>query len=124
MRTKTKDNDKKVWVEIEINKYTDGLTVLRGQMQKIDVEAWSRGELVDCAIKLEKAYWFLEGGLCILGKGDDNARQYTGDVYLRADTIMVIFTLKEDSFPGFADMEAPSSANIFSFPGRGAKKES
>ncbi len=115
MKSKTKDNDKKVWVEVEVNKYTDGITVFRGHMLKTDVEAWSRGELVDCAIKLEKTYWFLEDNVCILGTGDDNVRQYTGDTYLRADTIMLIFILKNDSFP---NLLSPTTDNIFSFPGR------
>lgn len=115
MKNKSKDHDKKVWVEVEVNKYTDGITVFRGQMLKTDVEAWSRGELVDCAIKLEKTYWVLEDNLCILGQGEDNARQYTGDTYLRTDTIMLIFTLKEDSFPNRA---LKNVDNIFPFPGR------
>lgn len=115
MRNKGKNEDKKVWVEIEVNKYTDGITVFRGQMSNSDLEAWSRGELVDCSIKLEKTYWYLGETLCILGKGDDVARQYTGDTYLRSDTIMLIFVLKEDSFP---NKSGESLDNIFPFPGR------
>ena len=115
MKKKEKNNEKKVWVEVEVNKYTDGITVFRGQMLKTDLEAWSRGELVDCAIKLEKTYWFLEDTVCILGKGEDSARHYTGDTFLRADTIMLIFVLKEDSFPTHS---LQSIDNIFQFPGR------
>ncbi len=115
MKSKNKVEEKKVWVEIEVNKYTDGITVFRGQMSKVDVEAWSRGELIDCAIKLEKTYWYLGDSLCVLGKGDDVARQYTGETYLRSDTIMLIFVLKEDSFPNKA---SESLDNIFPFPGR------
>lgn len=113
--TKAKQTDKKIWVEVEVNKFTEGITVFRGQLLKADVEAWMRGELVDCAIKLEKTYWFLEDSVCVLGKGDESARQYTGDTFLRADTIMLIFPLKEDSFPNQMD---PSVDNIFPFPGR------
>lgn len=115
MKNKAKSSERKVWVEVEVNKYTDGITVFRGQMLKSDLEAWSQGELADCAIKLEKTYWFLEDTVCILGKGDDSARHYTGDTYLRADTIMLIFVLKDDSFP---DQTASSTDNIFPFPGR------
>jgi len=115
MKNKNKDNDKKVWVEVEVNKFTDGITVFRGQMLKTDLEAWSRGELIDCAIKLEKTYWFLEENVCILGKGDDPASQYTGETYLRADTIMLMYMLKEDSFPSHF---TPNVDNIFPFPGR------
>jgi hypothetical protein len=115
MKSKTKNTEKKVWVEVEVNKYTDGITVFRGQMQKTDLDAWSKGELVECSIKLEKTYWFLEDNICVLGKGDDNARQYTGDTYLRADTIMLIFVLKDDSFPS---QYSPNVDNIFPFPGR------
>ena len=119
MKHKAKNTEKKVWVEVEVNKYTDGITVFRGQMMKADLEAWSRGELVESAIKLEKTYWFLEDNICVLGKGDDNARQYTGDTYLRADTIMLIFALKDDSFPTNA---LPNIDNIFPFPGRSGSK--
>jgi hypothetical protein len=115
MKTKTKENEPKVWVEVEVNKYTDGITVFRGQLSKSDLDAWSRGELVDCAVKLEKTYWFLDENLCVLGTGDDTARQYTGDTYLRADTIMLIFVLKEDSF---LKSRSPNIDNIFPFPGR------
>lgn len=115
MKSKVKDSEKRVWVEVEVNKYTDGITVFRGQMLKTDVEAWASGELVDCAIKLEKTYWFLEEGLCVLGKGEDNVQHYTGDTYLRSDTIMLIFMLKDDSFPS---ENTPNIDNIFQFPGR------
>lgn len=115
MKSKSKNNDKKVWVEIEVNKYTDGITVFRGQLLKTDMESWFRGELVDCALRLEKTYWFLEDTVCVLGKGDDHTRQYTGDIFIRADTIMLIFILKEDSFPSRA---LPDTDNIFPFPGR------
>ena len=115
MKTKVKDTEKRVWVEVEVNKYTDGITVFRGKMLKTDVEAWAAGELVDCAVKLENTYWYLEDGLCVLGKGEDPVKQYTGDTYLRADTIMLIFTLREDSFPGDS---VPIIDNIFEFPGR------
>lgn len=115
MNTKTKERPKRLWVEVEVNKYTEGITVFRGQMLKSDIDAWSQGELVDCAIKLEKTYWFLEDGLCVLGKGEDHVKHYTGDTYLRADTIMVIFVLRDDSFPneGVASID-----NVFHFPGR------
>lgn len=115
MTTKNKHHEKKIWVEVEVNKFTEGITVFRGQMPKSDLDAWSRGELVDCAIKLENTYWFLEDSLCILGKGEDNARYYTGEAYLRADTVMLIFPLKEDSFP--SEFNAIVD-NIFLFPGR------
>jgi hypothetical protein len=115
MNTKSKDQEKRVWVEVEVNKYTEGITVFRGQMRKADIDAWASGELIDCAIRLEKTYWFLEESLCVLGKGEDHVKHYTGDTFLRADTIMLIFMLKEDSFPseGIANID-----NIFHFPGR------
>lgn len=115
MKDKPKHREKKVWVEVEVNKYTDGITVFRGRMSKADLEAWSRGELIDCAVKLENTYWFLEEAVCILGKGEDHAKQYTGDTYLRSDTIMLIFVLKEHSFP---DKSVATADNIFPFPGR------
>lgn len=115
MKSKSKSTEKKVWVEVEVNKYTDGITVFRGQMAKSDLEAWTRGELTDCAIRLEKTYWFLDDAVYVLGKGEDSAPQYTGDTYLRADTIMLIFMLKDNSFP---EVHGTSTDNIFSFPGR------
>lgn len=115
MKSKPKNNEKKTWVEVEVNKFTDRLTVFRGQMLKTDLEAWSRGEMADCAIKLENAYWFLEDTVFILGQGDETVRHYTGDIYLRSDTVMLIFTLREDSFP---NQTLAHQDNIFLFPGR------
>lgn len=115
MTTKHKYSEKKIWVEVEVNKFTEGITVFRGLIAKADLEAWSRGELVDCAIRLESTYWFLEDSLCVLGKGEDNARHYTGEVYLRADTVMLIFPLRDDSFPTEFNTIVD---NIFLFPGR------
>lgn len=112
---KKKEDDKKVWVEVEVNKFTDGITVFRGRMLKKDIEAWSNGELVDCSIKLEKTYWFVGENICTLGNGEGNARQYTGDTYIRVDAIMLIFVLKEDSYPNNL---VASTDNIFPFPGR------
>lgn len=115
MTTKSKHTDKKIWVEVEVNKFTEGITVFRGQILKTDLEAWARGELIDCAVRLENTYWFLEESLCMLGKGDDIARHYTGDAYLRSDTIMLIFPLKEDSLP---TESTTIIDNVFHFPGR------
>jgi len=115
MKAKSKVTAKKVWVEVEVNKYTDGITVFRGLMQKEDLDAWASGEFTDAAIKLEKTYWFLEDSLCVLGTGDDAAKQYTGETFLRADTIMLIFVLKEDTFPSHSVSRLD---NIFPFPGR------
>lgn len=112
---KKKEDDKKVWVEVEVNKFTDGITVFRGRMQKKDIEAWSNGELVDCSIRLEKTYWFVGENICTLGNGEGNSRQYTGDTYIRVDAIMLIFILKEDSYPNNL---VASTDNIFPFPGR------
>lgn len=119
MKKSPATNEKKVWVEMEINKYTDGVTVFRGQMLQSDLEAWFHGALVDCSIKLEKAYWLLDDNVCVLGKGDEHMRQYTGEIYVRSDIIMLIFLLKEDSFP--TDV-SPNVDNIFPFPGRSTNK--
>lgn len=114
--TKSKQ-DKKVWVEVEVNKYTDGITVFRGQMKEEDLEAWANGELVDCALKLEKTHWIGEKNVCILGKGSENNnfQQYKGDTYIRVDTIMLIFVLRDNSSP--SELLA-NQDNIFKFPGR------
>lgn len=110
-----KKNEQKVWVELEVNKYTDGISILRGQMKKSDLEAWMEGELIDCAIKLERVYWFLDQEtLCVLGKGEGPSIHYTGEVYVRVDTIMLIYLLREDSC--FTSVE--NENNIFHFPGR------
>lgn len=110
-----KSKEQKVWVEVEVNKFTDGITVFRGRMQKKQLDLWANGELVDCCIKLEKTYWYVDENVCMLGNGDGNAKQYTGDTYIRVDAIMLIFVLKEDSFPA---KSAVASNNIFPFPGR------
>lgn len=112
---KKKTDDKKVWVEIEVNKFTDGITVFRGRMLRKELDAWYRGELVDCGIRLEKTYWFTEDGICMLGSGEENTKQYTGETYIRVDAIMLIFALKDDSDPNSIGL---STDNIFPFPGR------
>lgn len=110
-----KHKEDKVWVEVEVNKFTDGITVFRGRMLRKDLDAWANGELVDCCIKLEKTYWFMDDNVCMLGNGEDNARQYTGDTYIRVDAVMLIFVLKDDSYP---TKIGASKDNIFPFPGR------
>jgi len=113
MRDKTKAKAKKVWVEIEVNKFNEGLTVFRGQMLRSELEGWATGELVDCAIKLENTYWFLRDSICFLGKENTKAKYYTGEIYIRYDTIMLIYLLKEDSYPGEKTI---SEGKIFPFP--------
>lgn len=115
MNAKSKQRDKKIWVEVEVNKFTEGITVFRGQILQSALDAWARGELIEGAVKLENTYWFLEDSLCILGQGEKHASHYTGETYLRGDTIMLIFPLKEDSFP---KKMSGKEDNIFIFPGR------
>lgn len=113
---KKREEEKKVWVEVEVNKYTDGITVFRGKMLLSDVDAWASGELVDCALKLEKTYWYHDNNICMLGCGEGNARQYTGDTYIRVDTIMLLFVLKDESYPNGNAVGLED--NIYHFPGR------
>ncbi|HKY69598.1 MAG TPA: hypothetical protein VJ205_01745 [Gammaproteobacteria bacterium] len=114
---KKSEKNKKVWVEVEVNKYTDGITVFRGKISLEDLKAWEAGELIDCAIKLENTYWYSENSICILGKGKEAASHYTGDTYIRVDTIMLIFILRENSYP---EEGSPKLDNIVEFPGRSA----
>jgi len=113
---KTKSHNNKLWVEIEVNKYTDGITVFRGQVLKEDLMAWSAGDLSEGALKVENTYWYLNDTVCYLGKGDAASRQYTGETYLRVDTIMTILVLREESL--LEQGEQAIQANIFPFPGR------
>ena len=111
-----KQNKNKLWVEIEVNKYTDGITVFRGQLFKDDLLAWASGDLADGALKLEDTYWYAEDAICYLGKGTPASQQYTGESYLRVDTIMTILVLRDESLLDEASVSA--KANIFPFPGR------
>ncbi len=113
-----KEDDKKVWVEVEVNKFTDGITVFRGRMAKAELEAWTAGELVDCMVKLEKTYWFQDERVCMLGYGDGNGKHYTGDTYIRVDTIMLVFVLKDESYPNGKVMNLKDTNNVYHFPGR------
>lgn len=113
--SKSKKNEK-VWVEVEVNKFTDGITVFRGQMLKSDIDAWANGELIDCAIKLENTYWFMQDSICYLGKGEGVAKQYSGTTYIKVETVMLIFILSDESYP--CSQMKKISSNIFSFPGR------
>lgn len=110
-----KHNKNKLWVEIEANKYTDGITVFRGRVLKDDLIAWAAGDLSEGALKLEETYWYANDTICYLGKGDSASRQYTGETYLRVDTIMTILILREESL---LEGEEAIKANIFPFPGR------
>ena len=85
-------------------------------MLQADVEAWANGELVDCCVRLEKTYWYQENSICMLGCGEGNARHYTGETYIRVDTIMLLFVLKEESYPNGKVMSLED--NIYHFPGR------
>ncbi len=114
--TKKSKKPEKVWVEVEVNKFTEGITVFRGQMEKNELDAWACGELVDCSLKLENTYWHLEDKICVLGKGDKLTEQYTGVTYLRVDTVMAIFELKDSAYHK-ADGDN-ASGNVFPFPGR------
>ena len=117
MNSKSKKDNKKVWVEIEVNKYTDGgITVFRGQIHKDDLQAWASGELTEGSLKVDNTHWYLGDTICYLGKGSVSTKQYTGVTYLRLDTIMTIFVLKDDALPGLKS--SSNRANIFPFPGR------
>ena len=107
--------NKKVWVELEVNKYTDAITVFRGRIDRVELENWSSGELVDCALKLENTYWIVDNSVCILGDADSVTKNYTGDAYIRVDTIILMFELKDQSSP---TTKMLSTDNIFPFPGR------
>ena len=113
---KIKQNKNKISVEIEVNKYTDGITVFRGQILKEDLMAWAAGNLAEGALKLEDTYWYSEGKICYLGKGNIPSQQYTGEAYLRVDTIMTILVLRQESL--LDEDTAAAKANIFQFPGR------
>lgn len=115
MTKKSTKKIEKIWVEVEVNKFTDGITVFRGQVTKTDLEAWSNGELLDCSLKLENTYWYSEGKAFILGSGNEPTKHYSGETYLRVDTIMALFVLRDSSFPGDKN---EASSNIFHFPGR------
>lgn len=111
----------KLWVEIEVNKYTDGITVFRGQITKDDLLLWASGELADGALRVEDTYWYSDGKISYLGKGNVASQQYTGESYLRVDTIMTILVLKDESL--LDEDTVAAKANIFPFPGRSQLKK-
>ena len=117
---KTTKKPTKIWVEVEVNKFTEGITVFRGQVSPKQLDQWANGELVDCSLKLENTYWYMEDKICFLGKGDQMTKQYTGDAYLRVDTIMALFVLRDSSYP--VAKAASADDNIFPFPGREPNK--
>lgn len=121
MKIKQNNSRNKLWVEIEVNKYTDGITVFRGCLSKEDLLAWAAGELAEGALKLEETSWYVDGKICYLGKGNVPSQQYTGESYLRADTIMTILVLHDESL--LDEDTAAAKANIFPFPGRTQNKK-
>lgn len=104
-----------LWVEIEVNKYEGGITVFRGKIDLSDLRAWESGDLIDGAIKLQNTYWFLENSTCVLGEGEGPSRQYSGDTYIRSDSILCILVLRDNQGP---HAQKPDQANVLAFPGR------
>lgn len=115
MTKKPAKKNEKVWVEVEVNKFTDGITVFRGQISKTDLDAWANGELIDCSLKLENTYWYSDGKAFILGIGEEPTKHYSGESYLKVETIMALFVLRDSSYPGD---KGETASNIFHFPGR------
>lgn len=116
MKGKIDNTGNKIWVEVEVNKYTDGVTVFRGQLSKEDLLTWASGELAEGALKLEETSWYVDGKISYLGKGNVASQQYTGESYLRVDTIMSILVLHDEKL--LDEDTAAAKANIFPFPGR------
>ncbi len=100
----SKSDEGKVWVELETNKDANRLSAFRGLMSEKDFEDFTEGKLKKKWIKLEQVYWNAEekfdadSGMyflkqTILGEGGGRFRSFSGDVYIRADTIVILFSM-------------------------------
>lgn len=95
----------KAWVEIEIAKGSSEICTYRGVVTIADLEGWIAGTLTKPVIKLEKTYWVNKNYNAtveqyyftynILGGEEGEFANFSGDVFIRADKITMIYILKD-----------------------------
>jgi hypothetical protein len=94
----------KAWVEIEINKGTNEICSYRGKILIAELEGWIAGTLTKPVVKLEKTYWVTknynatveqyEYTYNVLGEEEGEFTNFSGDLYIRADKILMIYILR------------------------------
>lgn len=101
----------KIWVQIETNKGTNHVCHYRGLMLLDDLDKWVAGKLKAKCILLEQCYWVEQEDLVQNESGDEylmpfyrivghDIGQYynfSGDIFLVAEHIVVIYKLKDGS---------------------------
>lgn len=90
----------KPWVVLEVRKVEHFVTAFRGRVDRSAIEAWSRGELGTSALKIEDVYWTHEepDAAPITVVGEHGTREWqncTGELWVRADTVIAVFFLKD-----------------------------
>lgn len=97
-----------VWVELETNKGTTSVATYRGRTTRAEVEAWLEGTLGRRCLRLRNVYWVedvyaddpyvsepVRYNYVILGQARGKFSNFTGEVFVRGDTIVVIMLLKD-----------------------------
>lgn len=90
----------KIWVMLEVRKVEHFVTAFRGRTLRSAIEAWARGELGSSALRLEELYWTndepdAEQPVTVLGEaGTREWQNCTGEMWIRADTIIAVYLLK------------------------------
>ena len=105
----------RIWVEIETHKQTTGISMYRGSIDKADFEAILNETYTKKWVKLEWVFWnesefvqdyfendqHIEDRLVtlntLLGEGPGQYEHHTGEMYVQADTIVVIYLLQDGS---------------------------
>ena len=109
------NENEKIWVEVEVNKFESEISIYRGFLKKSVLLNWIAGTLTTTCFKLEKTHWYVEDELYILGEKRYQSEEYTGDVYLRVDTLVTIYTLKTSDIE---KEQLVSHSNITHFPAK------
>jgi hypothetical protein len=105
-----KDNEEKLWVEIETNKGTSNISSYRGHILVEDFNGWVTGRLNKKCIHLYESYWVEGEGWIedpaqiqqpirvanyrIMGYDDSQYSNHSGDIFLIAEHIVIIALLK------------------------------
>lgn len=107
------DEDHEVWCEIEVQKGSL-VSVYRGRITQGALDGWQKGTLVG-AIAINDVYWPYDDGTgnegwVVVGTPGPYALG-TGTLYVRADNILVIVTMRDGS-EREAHLMSPHTQNI------------
>ena len=108
------DDDDDVWCEIEVQKGSL-VSVYRGRITRAALDGWQKGTLIG-AIAINDVYWPWDDGTgnegwVVVGGTPGPYALGTGTLYVRADNILVIVTMRDGS-EREAHLLSPHTQNI------------